>query len=208
MPEERAYWDRAIRRYTGDPVPEVHELDPYVGGLLASPQLGALACVMGGFVRNAGNRPLTYTHAQREFVDQILCKDLNADSVLYFHILDAASAGVRIEAIKAIREGREAEVLNDEEKLLAKFIRMVMSGTVDDETWSQMEELFGSDRGVLEYSNFILWLNWIMRMMQALGINFSAGQDIDQLIDDLASGRRKPPDHRIGTSTPESRFDR
>jgi hypothetical protein len=207
-PEERTYWDRAIRRYTGDPVPDVHQLDPYFGGLLASPPVCALACEMGVFVRNAGNRPFTYTHAQREFVDQILCKDLKTDNVLYFHILDAVSAGVRIEAIKAIREDREEEVFNDEERLLAKFIRMVLSGTVDDETWAQMEELFGSERGVVEYCNFVLWLHWIMRMMNALGTNPSAGQDIDQLIDDLASGRREPPDYRIGTSTPESRFAR
>jgi hypothetical protein len=207
-PEERVYWDRAIRRRTGDPVPDEFDLGTYFGGLGASPPVCAIASEMGTFVRNCGNRPFTYTHAQREFVDQILCKDMGTNNVLYSHILDAVSAGVRLEAIRAIRENREEEVFNDEEKLLAKFIRQVMSGTVDDPTWAQMEELFGSERGVVEYCNFVLWLHWIMRMMQAMNTGDHPDQEIDQLIADLESGARTPPDYRIGTSVPESRYDR
>jgi hypothetical protein len=200
-------WDRGVRRRTGDPVPEEYDLGTYFGGLMASPPLCAIASEMGIFVRNAGNRPYTYTHAQREFIDQILCKDLGTNNVLHFHILDAVSAGVPISTIRAIREGREGD-LSEEEQLLAKYIRQVMSGTVDDETWGRMEALFGSERGVVEYSGFILWLNWIIRMQQALNTGAESDVEIDQLIDDLESGARKAPDYRIGTSTPESRFDR
>jgi hypothetical protein len=206
QPEERVYWDRGVRRQTGDPVPDEFDLGTYFGALMASPPLCAIASEMGVFVRNAGNRPHTYTHAQREFVDQILCKDLNLNNVLHFHILDAVSTGVRIEAIRAIREGNEDAVLNDEEKLLAKYIRQVMSATVDDDTWNRMEELFGSERGVVEYTAFILWLNWIMKMMDAMKTGTTPDADIDKLIDDLESGARKAPDHRLGTSTPESRL--
>ena len=70
-------------------------------------------------------------------------------------------------AIKALRYGREEE-LNDDERLLAKYVRQVISGTVDDETWELMKAPMG-ERGVIEYTAFILWLNWLVRMMQVKG---------------------------------------
>lgn len=206
-PEERVYWDRAVRRRTGEPVPEEFDLGEYFGALMASPPLCAIASELGVFVRNAGNRAYTYTHAQREFVDQVLAADMQSNVVATRHIPDALATGVRLEAIKALRYGREEE-LNDEERLLAKFIRQVISGTVDDESWNAMEELIGSERGVVEYCAFILWLNWIMRMMQAMNTLNPSEEAIDKLIADLESGAVKLPDYRIGTATPESRFAR
>ena len=206
-PEDRIYWDRAVRRRTGDPVPEHFQLDPYFGALMASPPLCAMASELGVFVRNAGNRPRTYTHAQREFIDQVLAVDLKTNIVQRTHIPDALSAGVRMEAIKALRSGQE-ELLNDEERLLAKYIRQVMSGTVDDETSLAIETLMGSERGLVEYTAFILWLNWIMRMMQALNTGHVSDEEVEKIIHDLETGARPIPDYRVGTSTPESRFDR
>ena len=83
-----------------------------------------------------------------------------------------------------------------------------MSGTVDDETSLAIETLMGSERGLVEYTAFILWLNWIMRMMQALKTGDATDQEVDQLIRDLESGARQLPDYRTGTSTPESRYAR
>jgi hypothetical protein len=206
-PEERMYWDRGVRRRTGDPVPETYDLGTYFGALMSSPPLCAIASEMGTFVRNAGNHPHTYTHAQRELVDQVLGADLKTNVVMYFHIQDAISSGVRMEAIKALRYGHE-EDLNDEERLLAKYIRQVISGTVDDGTWQKMEELMGSERGVVEYSAFVLWLNWIMRMMQAMNTGTHTDEEVDQLIKDIESGKKKVADYRIGTATPESRYAR
>lgn len=216
-PEERVYWDRAVRRQTGDPVPEQYDVGggralrvpasgSYFGALMTSPWLGALASEMGTFVRNASNRPYTYTHAQREIVDQVLCADMKTNIVLVGHIQDALATGVRMEAIKAIRYGHE-EDLDDEERLLVKYIRQVISGTVDDETWDAVEELFGSERGVVEYSAFVLWLNWIMKMMLAIGNKAPSDETIDQLIADLESGKVTVSDYRVGTSTPASRYD-
>ncbi len=83
-----------------------------------------------------------------------------------------------------------------------------MSGTITDESWQAMEDLFGSERGVVEYGAFILWLNWIMRMMQMMNTGSPSDEEIDQMIKDFETGKRKVPDYRVGTSTPESRFAR
>jgi hypothetical protein len=206
-PEERVYWDRAVRRSTGDPVPDTFDLDPYFGALMASPPLCAIASELGVFMRNAGNRPHTYTHAQREFVDQVLAVDMQTNIVQRTHIPSALSTGVRLDAIKALRSGHE-EDLNAEEQLLARYIRQVMGGTVDDATSAAVERLMGSERGLVEYTAFILWLHWIMRMMQALIVNEVGDDQIEQLIRDLESGAVPIPDYREGTSTPEGRFER
>jgi hypothetical protein len=52
-------------------------------------------------------------------------------------------------------------------------------------------------RGAVEYTGFILWLQWIMRMMQALKVNDPSEEEIDQLIKDLKSDRSKVPDYRV-----------
>jgi hypothetical protein len=206
-PEDRVYWDRAIRRFTGDPVPEEYTLDPYFGALLASPPLAAMACELGIFFRNAGNRPYTYTHAQRELIDQVFAADFKTNVVQRRHIPDALATGVPMSTIKALREGREEE-LSDEERLLAKYIRQVVSGTVDDETSLEVENLMGGERGLVEYTGFILWLHWIIRMWQATDASRFSNEEVDQLILDLESGKEPIPDYRVGTSIPESRFAR
>ncbi|MCR5879549.1 hypothetical protein [Phenylobacterium sp. J367] len=196
-----------MRRRTGDPVPETYDLGAYFGALLASPPLGAMASEIGAFFRNAGNRPHTYTHAQRELVDQVFAADWKTNVVAHLHIQDAISAGVPMRTIKALRYGRE-EDLSADETLLVRYIRQVVSGTVDDATYAAVEALVGSERGIVEYTGFILWLQWIMRMMQALDTGTHSDEAIDKLIADIESGAHRCPDYRIGTATPMSRFDR
>jgi alkylhydroperoxidase family enzyme len=207
LPEDRVYWDRAVRRRTGDPVPETFDLGTYFGALMASPPMCAIASEMGIFFRNGGNRPHTYTHAHRELIDQVFAADWKTNVVAHLHIQDAISTGVPMKTIKALRYGHE-EDLNEEETLLVKYIRQVVSGTVDDETYAKVEAVMGSERGMVEYTGFILWLNWIMRMMQALNTGTHTDAEIDKLIADIESGAIKVADYRIGTSTPMSRFDR
>jgi hypothetical protein len=191
-PEERDDYDTVIRRMRGmfgvgegDP-DEFFDVGEYFGALLNSPPMCAIAARMGTFVRTAGERSNSYTHAQREYVDEVLSADWKTNVVLQMHIPDAVGAGVRLEAIKALRYGHE-EDLNEDERLLTRFIRQVVSGTVDDETWERMVALQGV-RGVIEYAGFILWLNWIIRMMQLLKTSDPSDEQIDQVIRDLEAG--------------------
>jgi hypothetical protein len=204
--EEWDDYDAAIartRRLRGAPEgpPEEHyDVGGYFGALVNSPPLCALAARFGTFVRTAGERDGTYSHREREFVDQVLCADWKTNVVQIVHIPDVVATGVRLEAINALRAGEE-EKLTGEERLLAKYIRQVVSGTVDDETYDTVEQRLGT-RGIVEYTAFICWLQWIIRMMQALDTASPPGynpsdEEIDQLIADLESGAREIPDYRV-----------
>jgi alkylhydroperoxidase family enzyme len=183
---EQVHYDLIVKRFrqwfnAGDAPPEEHfEVGTYFGALLNSPQMCSLASQMGSFFRDVGNTPGSYSHADREFVDQVLSAEFKSNVVQNIHIIDAVKSGVRIEAIEALRYGREDQ-LNEREQLLAKYIRQVVHGTVDNGTYGRMEDDLGK-RGLVEYTGFILWLQWIMRMMQALDTGTLSEEQVDDLI--------------------------
>jgi len=63
-------------------------------------------------------------------------------------------------------------------------VRQVVGGTVDDDTYAQIEERLGT-RGLVEYTGFILWLQWIIRMMQALGTHTISDAEVEAILSDL-----------------------
>jgi len=197
--EERPDYDAVVaraRRFAGagdGPVEEHFDAGEYFGALLNSPPMTAIAARMGTFVRTVGNSGNSYSHADREFVDQVLSADWKTNVVQGIHVADAVGAGVRLEAIEALRYGHE-EDLNEDEQLLAKFIRQVVSGTVDDETYSRIENRLGT-RGLVEYAGFVLWLQWIMRMMQTLGTADLPEAEVDRIIAELRAGTNKDIDY-------------
>jgi hypothetical protein len=203
-PEEHDEYDAVIRRMRAmwevpEAPPEEHyDAGGYFGALLASPPLCWIASQMGTFVRMAGERDNTYSHADREFVDQVLSADWKTNVVQEYHIPDALATGVRLEAIEALRYGHE-EDLNEDERLLAEYIRAAVNGTITDELWARMEERLGT-RGLVEYTGFILWLQWILRMMQATktqgGDHYPSEEEIDQIIADYRAGTRELPNYR------------
>ena len=166
----------------------------YWGALLNSPRMTAIAAQMGTFVRTAGERGDSYAHWERELVDQVLSADWKTNVVQGLHVPDAVSAGVRLEAIEAIRYGHE-EDLTDDEALLVRYIRALVSGTVDDELFAAMKERMGP-RGLIDYSAFIMWLSWIMRMMQALGTPSVSEAELDAVIAGLKDGSVEVPNFR------------
>jgi hypothetical protein len=200
-PDDLEAYDAVVRRQAtlkhasdDDPALDAPALGEYWGGLLTSPTMCAIAARMGAFVRTAGDRDGSFSHADREFVDQVLSADWRTNVVQGVHVRDAIATGVRMEAIEALRYGHE-ERLDERERLLARFIRQVVSGTVDDATFAAIESHLGK-RGLLEYTGFILWLGWIIRMMQVLGVNDPDDAEIDALIDGLKSGSVEVPDFR------------
>jgi hypothetical protein len=200
-PEDLEGYDAVIKRRmaigmgdAADPDLGAPDMGEYFGALLNSPRMCAIAARMGNFVRTAGERPDSYKHWERELVDQVLSADWKTNVVQGLHIPDGVAAGVRLEAIEAIRYGHE-EDLNDDERLLVGYIRQVISGTVDDATFAAMHERMG-DRGVVDYTAFILWLQWIIRMMQMLDVQNPSDAEIDAIITGLREGTVEVPDFR------------
>jgi hypothetical protein len=174
------------------PVDEFFSAGEYYGALLNSPPMCATLVRLGTLVRTAGERSGTYSHADREFVDQVLSAEFNTTVVQAFHIPDAIAAGVRIEAIEALRTGDEAALTADEH-LLATYIRQVVHGTVDDATWDRMHERLGT-RGLTEYTVFITFLQLIIRLMQALEVSAPSQAEIDEMIAGLKADASRIPD--------------
>jgi hypothetical protein len=197
--QERDAYDAVIarmRKMAGLPEapPEEHmPVGTYFGALLNSPLMTQIVAQMGTFVRTAGNRPNTYSHADREFVDQVLSVDFKTNVVQGVHIADAVGVGVRLEAIEALRYGHE-EDLNDDEQLLARWIRQVVNGQVDNDTYNAIEERLGT-RGLVEYTGFILWLHWTMRMMQVLGTEDPSDEEVDKIVAELRGGSDRGQDY-------------
>lgn len=200
-PEDLEAFDAVIRRRSamemttdGDGASDAPDLGEYWSGLINSPRLCAIAAQMGTFARTAGERPGTYSHADREFVDQVLSADWKTNVIQALHIPDGVAAGVRLEAVEALHYGREEE-LNEDEQLLARYIRQLVSGTVDDATFASMQQRLG-DRGLVEYSGFVLWLQWIIRMMQMIGVNDPSDAEVETIIEGLKEGSIEIPDYR------------
>jgi hypothetical protein len=184
--DDHPAYDSIVQRFrqwyqAGDAPPEEHfEVGTYFGALLNSPKMCALASQMGTFFRSIGNGSDSYSHADREFVDQVLSNELKTNVVQNIHIIDAVKSGVRIEAIEALRHGA-LDKLNEDERLLDSYIRKTVRGTMDNETFGRMQERLGT-RGLVEYTGFILWLQWIMRMMQTLDTGTLTDEEVDDLI--------------------------
>jgi hypothetical protein len=165
----------------------------YFGALLNSPRFALNRAQFSTLIRTAGERPGTYSHADREVVDQVLAALLGTNYFLSMHISDAVAAGVRLEAIVAIRDGRDQD-LTEDELLLATYIRQVATGTVKDETYDAMEKRIGV-RGVVEYTILITGLLMTMRQMQAFNVPQPSDDEVEAMIDRLRDGKT-PPDFK------------
>jgi hypothetical protein len=191
---ELAAYETVIERARRMGAPDPESDAGYYGRLMLSPLMGNQLSEMGRIVRARGERGDTYSHADREFVDQVLSVDFGTNVVQMLHVPDALATGVRIEAIEALRAGRD-EDLSAEESQLADFIRRVVGGRMNREAWEAMEARIG-ERGALEYTIFILFLQLTMRMFQAVGMPDPPDSDIDALLTEFNDGAREAADFK------------
>jgi alkylhydroperoxidase family enzyme len=195
--EDLAAYELLIARYRRDPDQPADEVpvSPYFGALLNAPTFAAALGRLGTLVRTAGDREGTYSHLDRELVDQVLAPYLGTNVVMKTHVPDALAVGVRLEAIDALRAGRDDD-LTDDERLLARYIRQVVDGSVDDATFDAIEARLGT-RGLVEYTIFVALLQLIMRLYQAFGLPDPGDEEIDELIRQFREGERELPDYRL-----------
>jgi hypothetical protein len=199
-PGELEFYDKVMNRYHRTHADAAETLGAqtmqsggeYWGRLMNSPELGAHISQFGSLVRSRGERPDSYSHADRELVDQVLAVELDSNIVLSTHLPDALAVGVPLELVEAVRAGRD-EDLAPKDLLRVQFIRMVVRGEVKPDLWNALVEEMGT-RGTVDYAIFILFLQFTMRLIKALGLPDQSNAEIEQMIKEFKDGNRKVPE--------------
>jgi hypothetical protein len=169
-------------------------LQPYFAAMLNSPLISAGMSNLGVVYRTRGEFPDGMQHADREWVDMVLCDELECFWVLYVHAPDAAAVGVRPEAILAMVEGRYDD-LTAVEREKDEFIRAVIRGTMTEERYRSMDELVGT-RAAVEITCFTGHLIKTIRLMQAFGVPDTTREHLVEWLQELVDGKIALPDAR------------
>jgi hypothetical protein len=183
---KRFLHDDVLRSFPGEGI------QPYFGAMLNSPLVAQGMSDLGAVYRTRGEHAGGMTHADREWVDMVICDEVTCLWVLYVHAPDAVASGVRAEAILAVVQGRESE-LTSEEKLKADFIRAVVRGTVKPAQYQAIEELLGR-RGAVEVTAFTGHLLKTMRLMQAWGVPDITHEQLEEFVQALVDGEVELPE--------------
>jgi hypothetical protein len=192
-PEHKQVVRETVLDAAGDEVDPDGRVQPYMGAMLNSPIVMRLISDLGAYFRARGETSDGYHHADREWVDMVLGEELQAWSIIYVHAFDAVAVGVRPQAIRALREGRD-EDLTREELIKARYIRQVARGTVTPQSYGAIEDLFGR-RGAVEYTAVIGWLTMTFRLIQAFGAQPGFTPEmVDDLVGRLEAGTVTLPD--------------
>jgi hypothetical protein len=199
---ELAAYDRVNQRQTAYAYarPAGQEAGPYFGRLNHTPLIADHISELGVLYRRIGETGTSYAHADREWVDMVLCQELRRWSTMYGHLRDAVAVGVRPDAIRALREGRD-EDLTPEERQLAEYIRAVVRGTVTAGMYDGIEARFG-ERGAVEYTALIGHLLMTVRLLQALGTPERPESDVDALLDGVLAGTVELPHPKARVPAP------
>jgi hypothetical protein len=206
--DERAAYDRVVEQQTAygyvDFVKQFQHkgvldafpgdrVQPYFAAMLNSPLISAGMSDLGVVYRTRGEYDDGMSHADREWVDMVICEELGNNWVLYVHAPDAAAVGVRPEAILALVDGRSDD-LTPEEREKELFIRAVVNGTVEGDQYKRMEQLIGV-RATVELTCFTAHLIKTLRLMQAFGIPDVSREDVREWVQGIVDGTVALPDH-------------
>jgi hypothetical protein len=165
----------------------------YYGALLNSPRFAVLISELALQPRRAASQPGSFSNADCEFAHHVLAYTWDFYGLLGVHTPDALRLGVRLEAIKALGEDR-LDDLNDDERLLANYVRQVAAGTVTDESWWAIRSRFGSNVGAVEYTIFVALVSLTIRLFQAFDITGPSRDEIARWLDAYANGEVDLPD--------------
>lgn len=157
-----------------------------------TPSLFKAMWSLGRVLQSEKEKPGQYGLTDHEMIDIVLALDPPGYTVLLpGHTATAISAGVRIEAIEAIADGRE-EDLTDDERLQVEFIRAVRDMTMTDELWDRMVERLGSVRGAIYFAYFVCYLRFGQQMMQVFGSPAMKVEEWREFLNGIKEGRIDP----------------
>jgi hypothetical protein len=169
------------------------------GPLLHAPRVALGILELGGALRSLGE-PGADTNASlpEDFVEFVACvvfaqmceEALARGSAfayrrpMFNHLPRALKAGVRSEAIQALRRHDDTMLL-PRERELAEFVRAVLAGGVDDHGWARMQERLGARR-TIETASYALLGFFVCRLEAALGLRDATDAELDALVADSA----------------------
>jgi hypothetical protein len=195
--EDREFYDYVVSRQYPDAKPgEERDLGLYHGTLLNSPSFARFFESGGETVRMRGEDPDSYSQRDRAFVDHVLSAELNTNAVLLHFITEGLSLGIDLVTQRAVREGRD-EALSDDDRFLSSYILATVRGELTDALWERMIERLGS-KGTLEYTSFINFLLMTIRNIQATCgvLGEPSDEDIEHLLTEYETGVRSAPTAR------------
>lgn len=141
-------------------------MQTYAAALSNAPGMSMAMMPMSHVLNTAPDDHPTFSHADREWAEQVMCWDWDVFTGQPSHIHDALKYGIRAEAIRALAERRESDFTPDE-TLLTNFTRCVRDGKMTDAVFSAMAERIGL-RGAVEFAIFVGHVSATFRIMQAL----------------------------------------
>jgi hypothetical protein len=177
-------------------------LQPYFAAMLNSPLISAGMSNLGVVYRTRGEFDDGMEHRDREWVDMVLCDEVECFWVLYVHAPDAVAVGVRPEAILAMVEGRHDD-LTAEEREKDEFIRAVIRGTMTEQRYTSLEGQLGV-RATVELTCFTGHLLKTMRLMQAFGVPDTTREHLIEWLQAIVDGKVEIPDARARVPSPEA----
>jgi alkylhydroperoxidase family enzyme len=153
--------------------------------MLNSPKLSEIHTETRRYLASA----MPFAHALRELSNVVIAVEMGSSALLHRHGVTAVrNSGARPEAIEAVKT-QQYDLLEDEERLFAQYVREVVHGTVTDASFDALRARIG-DRGMVDYT-FLITTNiaWV-RYAQAIGVEADdrAGR-LDEHFDALIEGR-------------------
>lgn len=211
-PEERAAYDSVVDRQISygylEPQPGYEEArtrdsaaGPYFGALLASPVIAHHLSELGAFHRSRGETEGSYRHKDREWVDIVLGREIGFN--MWAHTADGMAVGVRPEAILALYEGRDDDLLDDE-RLLADYIKAFMRGNATAEMFHAIVDHFGNERAAIEWIAFIGHLMVTLTLCMAFTEDRMSDAEIVERVRGVIDGTQALPDAAARTVAPDA----
>jgi hypothetical protein len=161
----------------------------YYGRMLVSPNAARAIRMVGGATRKGEYVPGSgsFSPSDHELIDLVLCFDAGYWALLRIHTTSAVIAGVSVDTVEALRDGREDELDNDT-RFVVRFIREVAGGTLTDESWDRMEARLGTERGVVDFAILVCILQLHVRLHHVFKVVPISEEEYSAMLAELRKG--------------------
>jgi hypothetical protein len=171
--------------------------------LLHAPRVTLGLIELGGALRNLGgvgaDNEVALPDDFVEFVAFVVFTQIHEEAIsrghafayrrpMFNHVPRAAQSGMRPEAIQALRSHDDGALLPKELEL-AKFVRAVLDGSVDDQCWAHMQDRLGARR-TIETASYALLNFYFCRLESALGLKDATEEELDALVKECIRSHR------------------